>query len=183
VSDVDSNIGVVSQDAQILAKTQDYRQRVLAAIDRSRGNSAIKEYRRTATDQFAALADAVWDSKQGSGKKRKHAHIAQRAASATSAVAAGSSGVALAAGLGGTAANWLALVVVIFGLAGLAVAAIWPAAEYERNQAKASHYAALWRDIWAYATLTLPDADKASIASQLKRFNATEQAVHDGRGG
>jgi hypothetical protein len=137
------------------------------------------ETRRLAGEQLTEMAERVLASEISADEKRTKAHNGQRVAAGASAVVAGSSGGALAAGLGGLWAAVVGWTVIIAALASGVVGAVLPEAEYERNKRKARRYEKLWWDIRTYATLTLPTDEPASIAARLADFSAAIEAVGD----
>jgi hypothetical protein len=127
------------RDKQAAADTERWKGELKEALSATSGVTDLPRRRQEAYE-IVSWATEVWIHHVHSGRKRSHAHNAQRfAAGGTAAVAAGS-GAALAAGLSGTPAKAWGLIVV--GLATLsgAAAAMWPETEYERNRAKSRQY-------------------------------------------
>jgi hypothetical protein len=164
-------------DKQAREQTRMWKRMVLDALGVEESNDCVLRVRRCAACQLAAIATDACLSKEHAGQKRNFSHTAQRLAVGSSAALAAATGGVLAAGLSGLPAHVFGIVVLIVGIATAAASAVSPEADYQRYRGKARQYEQLWRDVWAYATLTLPTASPGSIAGKLEQFSAASKAV------
>jgi hypothetical protein len=170
----DAGKGIHNRRAKAATKT--YTAIVKFALRDNPADADLNQ-RRLAACELMTWATDIWIDKAHAGRKRSIAHDAQRLAAGGAAVVAAGSGAALAVGLTGTAATVWGLVVLGLAAASAAAAAMWPAADYDRNRSKARLYEQLWRDMWVYLTQKLPADSPDKIANQREEFSKRVRSI------